>query len=357
MMLLVVFSSGCIKWFGWFGEKEKGDEGWYPFIDEGMENITFTDVAWKPDGAYALLVGYYSTTLSNATVVAFDGNTFTYILTNITMKYDGESFRLTRRMGLLESVCWAPDGSYALIVGRGGVVLRYDGTTLSGISGISYDYDLCDISWDPKYNCFTILGNHVSYPYAGALWEYDGSKITTVANNIGTRLTGIAWKNDGSYALISSMGYGTLWKYENNKFTLLSYGENKCMYDVAWEPAGGYALVVGDNIVVKYDGNQFTIFQRDDLKISIDCMKVDWKSDGNSATIIGDFGRILEWNGTNFINYSAGINNQLQGIDWDATGDYALIVGYNTTGYPWRSVVLSYRSNGVIEYIPIERTM
>lgn len=356
ILILALFGMGCIQ--DEKKTKENGSENMdetFPFVDEGLENITFADIAWKPDGKYALIVGHYINAPSNATILKFDGNKFTYVPTNITMKYDDESYRLTERMGILKEVAWSPDGKYALIVGRGGVVLKYDGTNLQGISGISYDYDLSDVAWNPKDNSFTILGKYVSYPYPGALWNYDGNKITLIGDDIGNSLTSIAWKPDGSYALITSMrGEVKLWRFDGNDFTPLSYEPRNVVYDVSWKTDGSYALIVGNKIVVKFDGEQFTIYHEDEIGISFNCEAVDWRPDGSYATIVGHFGRIIEFDGTDFTNISTDEYYTLFGIDWNTNGNYALIVGRNIYSLLGEdSPILKYYSNKVVEKVAV----
>lgn len=350
IVLISIFYMGCIEENNNGHKKKKTEE--FPFVDKGMENITLKDVAWKYDGKYALLIGWFFVETTSAAILLFDGNNFSYIPTNITMKYDNEIYRLESRMGLLESVAWSPDGEYALIVGRGGVFLKYDGKNLHGISGISYDYDLRDISWNPKDSCFYIIGNDVGYPYPGALWKYDDNKITMITNNLGTKLTSIAWNPDGNYALITSMRDDNLWKYDGHDYTSIPYEFRNVVFDISWKPDGSYALIVGDDIVVKYSEEKFKIYEKDEIGTSIECFKVGWRPDGSLATIIGEYGEIIEFNGTSFINKFLDNNFEFQGIDWNLKSDYAIIVG-NLYGYYGKALILKYTSDGTIVEIPI----
>ncbi|MEW5760722.1 MAG: hypothetical protein AB1779_08145, partial [Candidatus Thermoplasmatota archaeon] len=64
------------------------------------ENINFDDIAWHPSGSYGIIVGH------GGMVIKYDGLRFTVLARNLGFDpYD---------------VKWKPDGTYALIVGTGG---------------------------------------------------------------------------------------------------------------------------------------------------------------------------------------------------------------------------------------------
>jgi len=66
--------------------------------------------AWKPDGSYALICGY------GGTLLKYDGSAVSTITTGTS--------------SILWDVAWKPDGTYALTCGDSGTVLKYDGLSI-----------------------------------------------------------------------------------------------------------------------------------------------------------------------------------------------------------------------------------
>src|SRR5438309_9723641 len=64
-------------------------------------------VAWKPDGSYALIAG------DSAVLLKYDGNQLSPVPTGISTGFN------------FWSVSWKQDGSYALIGGSSGLFLKY----------------------------------------------------------------------------------------------------------------------------------------------------------------------------------------------------------------------------------------
>jgi len=79
----------------------------------GVRSFPPTAIAWKPDGNYALIVGY------NGIVKKFNGNSIVELNSGLSDRLDG--------------VAWHPSGDFALIVGgqwqpeyKEGIVLKFD---------------------------------------------------------------------------------------------------------------------------------------------------------------------------------------------------------------------------------------
>src|SRR5205823_9630085 len=73
-------------------------------------------VAWKPDGTYALIAG------DSAVLLKYDGTQLATVPTGISTGYN------------FWSVSWKQDGSYALIGGSSGLFLKYNGVSVTQIS-------------------------------------------------------------------------------------------------------------------------------------------------------------------------------------------------------------------------------
>ncbi|NQE04880.1 hypothetical protein C5S32_03320 [ANME-1 cluster archaeon GoMg1] len=138
----------------------------------------------------------------------------------------------------------------------------------------------------------------------------------------------IAWKPDGSYGLI--VGYGNIvLKYDGSDFTVLNTSLGFDPYDVEWKPDGSYALIVGSGgMITKYDETSFTVLVSPTTN---NLNKIAWKSDGSYALIVGASGTILKYDGSSFTIISSDTTANLNAINWDVSCSNALIVGDSGT--------------------------
>jgi len=229
-----------------------------------IEAISFcmTSIAWKPDGAYALIAGDWGV------IWKFDGLRFTTI-------------RWEATLGSLADVAWKPDGTYALIVGPGGIV-KFDETTATEILSCSARR----VAWKPDGTYALVVGEN------GAVWKYDGEAFTKFASETENDLTSLAWKPNGRYALIA--GYnGTLLKFNGTILMKLETNTTRNFNDIAWKPQGNYCLLVGNTIyygpggdVFKFDGTALTKLE----KVAIGLLnQIVWSPDGSVALIAGSY--------------------------------------------------------------------
>jgi len=262
-----------------------------------IEAISFcmTSIAWKPDGAYALIAGDWGV------IWKFDGLRFTTI-------------RWEATLGSLADVAWKPDGTYALIVGPGGIV-KFDETTATEILSCSARR----VAWKPDGTYALVVGEN------GAVWKYDETSLTLLGNIAEHWLEDVAWKPDGEYAVI--VGENNAWKYDETVFTKLATVESWINFDsVAWKPDGTYALIVGDGIW-KFDGNIFAKY-RDTGTMEV----AAWKPDGTYALIAAQLGGVWRFDELTFTRIST-FNFHLNDIAWTPIGTHALMVGIDHAGF------------------------
>ena len=99
----------------------------------------------------------------------------------------------------LTDVAWNPNGGYALVTGNGGTLLRYDGASFTSIES-GTNLDLFSVSWNPAGDKAVITGGKGNSK--ALVMTYDGNVLTTVASGAGPKLNGSMWAPDGSYAMI-----------------------------------------------------------------------------------------------------------------------------------------------------------
>ena len=267
-------------------------------------------VAWKPDGSYALIVG------EGGTVLKYDGTTLTALTSGTSAD--------------LQGIAWKPDGSYALIVGAGKTILKYDGTSFTSLQTADTDYLYRDITWKPDGSYALIVGDY----WAGLWWNgltqktTTGSYLSSVESGTYCR-RGVDWKPDESYALIVGFN-GQVSKYDGSTVSSLSSGVTDEFCGVDWKDTGDYALLVSHYPrVIKYTGgNNF---------VQLSCPttqklhEVAWQPNEAYALIVGDNGKVMSCDGTTVTNLSAPTSEDLYDVAWKADGTCALIVGYTGT--------------------------
>jgi hypothetical protein len=271
-------------------------------VDSGPIEYVHQKVAWKPDGSYALIVG------RNGDLLKYDGSTCTTIETDAGNLYDAD---------------WQPDGKYATIVGSGGIILKYDGSNLiTEESTISDTYFSVDWKSDGSYAL--IVGENGLYKYRS------GNPV----NQLSTLYYGkcVAWSPIEDIALVASNeGIYTYYDYGSNNYDLtLTYSDwTGYIFGISWKSNGDFALIVGDDVenkIVKYDGTSF-------IELSIDgdywFNDIAWKPTDNYALLVGQYGIVIKHDGNSYKEISSPTDKELNGIDWKPNSDIALIVGGN----------------------------
>jgi len=113
-------------------------------------NYTLSSVAWRPDGSYALIVG------EGGTLIKFANLKYGMIFID-----SGTSENLT-------SVSWKPDGVYALITGCNGMMIRFDHDTQRCLQiATNTNLKLKDVQWDTSGEHAEITGENgtsIIYP-------------------------------------------------------------------------------------------------------------------------------------------------------------------------------------------------
>ena len=313
-------------------------DGTITSLDSGTTRNLW-DVNWKPDGSYALILSEYE-------LLKFDGTTFTFqslprthyqgsnidwhpsgiyaIITNPSYakisKYDGATFTEYSTRSRVRGVSWKPDGSYALLVGGGGQIIKFDGTNFVHLSS-SIGSGLWDVNWKPDGSYALILSEY-------ELLKFDGTTFTFQSLPISHYQSNIDWHPSGIYAIITNPNYRKISKYDGATFT--EYSISLRSRDVSCTPDGSYFLIVGDS------GSAWTFDAVSLVSLSTgvtdNLQAVSWKPDGSYALVVGASGTVLKYDGLWFTELSSGVTKELYSVDWSSDGSYALIVGEYVTG-------------------------
>ena len=169
-----------------------------------------------------------------ALIVSYDGRVFKYY-------HNGTMTQVGRPVGSpLRQVARKPDGSYALMVGDQGVILKYDGTVITRIAtGFSATPNFNTVAWRPD-GSYALIGGS-----GGILVRYDGLSVTQIPDPSTTTIRSISWNPNGNTALAVGDKGTTLLYQTTIQISILSYGTSQPLFTVAWNPNGLYALAGG----------------------------------------------------------------------------------------------------------------
>jgi hypothetical protein len=263
----------------------------------------YEDIAWRPQGDYAILVG--------ATPVSTRAHGVIAKLWN-----DGSTWRVVTLSGTigipLTGIAWTSDGSIAVIVGgaRGGedqqagtLMLRFSGlsnswTTIytdSSISGLS------DVSYNPVQNMFYAVG------LDGRMMTYDGDQVGWMNGSAPKTadLFSITWRDNGGRAMMggwfagSQKGYilttdGTYTKI----VTEVQDQNNAYVNDASWAPGSDYTIFVGNAGGIWEYSLKTPLTKVDNPIDTRPYYGVDFRYDGKVAIIVGSDGDILRYDVT-----------------------------------------------------------
>jgi WD40 repeat protein len=300
----------------------------------GNYNVTVTAVSGS--FTHSIVIGVRATAKPQyALVTSFEGQL--YKLQNGTLTLIGQPVT-----GALRQIAWKPDGSYALISGDSGVLMKWDGTQLTQVvTSISSGTDLNTVVWSPD-GSYALLGGT-----DGALFKYDGVSVTSIPNPSTGQVQGISWNPSGTVALLVGNS-GTLLRYQNGVITVLSSGTSNTLYGVAWNPNGQYALIGGaGGSILRSDGTTVTALNTSGLYSTSSAIRfIAWNSAGTLAILVGNAGGVvLTYDGTNLTGLSPVTSNGLFSVAW--SGDTATIVGNSGTMLTYSGGVLKTVSTGV----------
>lgn len=293
-----------------------------------------SDINWKPDGSYALISG------SSGTLIKFDGSSFTEISTATTKD--------------LYDISWKPDGSEAVILGANpsgysyGTIFSYDGSNFESCFVEKNDM-YTTVSWKPNGDYAVIIERTAGK----ILYYYDTNTIIEVddhnLNLLGAE--GIGWKPDGNYALIG--GHGTFSKIKNTDVKeIWPTSDDHYIRDIKWHYENEYALVVGYTvgwdpiskpILRKYGEKSWQII---DPSTDNDLLGFSFKPGSSWGLITGEKGTVIKiTDDQECIPLSSGTLSHLTRIDWHPDGGSALMVGYNGTVLRYQSTEVGLKVN------------
>ena len=130
----------------------------------------------------------------------------------------------------LSAVAWNPNGSYALLAGSGGAILRYDGASLQTLNTVGiYNSSLIirSVAFNPSSGNALLVGD------SGLVLTYDGSNLAALPTITSSILYSVSWSNGVAYIV---GGQGTILTYSSGALTSVPSGFNSGFRGIAWKP-------------------------------------------------------------------------------------------------------------------------
>jgi len=233
---------------------------------------------------------------------------------------------------------WRPGGSYGLIVGSGGMLLKWTGTAVEQIE-TGLEEGLFDLDWKADGSSAIIVGNSSTV----LLWDAATEDLTLLPFSATLPLYGVAWDPSGLGALIVGEG-GYVAHYNGTGLVRIDSGTSVFLWRVAWRPGSDYAIAVGDEGVV-LELNTTLVRKKVDLPILWNLWRVGWATDGSYALITGQqhiggypYSLVARYNASGTYDEQAVPGTPaagLRGLQFAPGGSQAIIVGENSTAFLW----------------------
>jgi len=267
--------------------------------------------AWRPDGAYALLVG------NRGEALRFDGARFERLATGVTHNLRGAG--------------WSPDGKRALLAGNRGAVVLHEGGRFAELAPLTTE-NLRRVAWSPDGSCALLAGN------GGCVLHYDAASgaLRQLPGDRAHTLRCIAWRPDGAYALIggyasSHAGYPrpyALFRCDGRYLQgILATDDEDDVLAVDWAPAA----VVGEAhraavLVATYrhehaTGNKIVEYAGAGVRTravehASTLLGAAWEPRGAYLLLCGEAGAVARDDGARIVPVDSGTRDNLVGPFW-----------------------------------------
>jgi hypothetical protein len=199
-------------------------------------------LAWHPHEPWALIVG------NAGTVLRFE-------------REDGHNHRLwpvpADRAHTLRAVAFRPDGAYALVgayASRWGgyprphALYRCDGRYLQAVLATDEEDDLVAVDWRAETGEALIAGyawqpEQASAPARNKLITFDGSVYVCRVVESAGYLWGAAWRPQGDYALLTGQR-GLILRFDGDRIAPVANPDRSNLVGPFWKPDGTVAIML-----------------------------------------------------------------------------------------------------------------
>jgi hypothetical protein len=207
-------------------------------------------------------------------------------LASTLLRYTNERLQTRKLTGSFRSFAWEKGGDQLILVGDGGQILTIDGEKSARLPS-GPQQNLRGISMNPKDGTALIVGNAGS-----VLLVLEDHSVRKVDVPTSENLRAASWDPRGASALISG-NQGVLLRYSGQSLEVL-HGARANLRHIAWRPSSQMALVTSNcfaeefipspNLFAYHPANQ-TLGALNEGRV--DLIGVDWNADGTFALVVG----------------------------------------------------------------------
>ena len=244
---------------------------------------------------------------------------------SLLLYYEDQKTTSLNLGGNLRSLAWDPSGSFLLVVGDHGRILRITRDHHERVVAGTQE-NLRGVAVNSVTGTALVVGNAGTVLLLNGNGHFEKLNSPTIEN-----LRSAAWNTNGTVALVSG-NKGSLVKYDGERVQAVDDGIANLRH-VTWNPSSEQVLVTSNCFAEEFVPSP-TLFLYD-LKTGIlkavnegraDLIGADWKPNGESALVVGY--DVVWHNG--FIGSFDG--RSLTPIDFDNKRVYPVAVAWNPTG-------------------------
>lgn len=224
--------------------------------------------------------------------------------------YDEENLRSINLQGHLRGLAWDRQDRFLIIVGNGGRILKVGADAPASLDS-GTRHNLRAISVNPSDGTALIVGN------AGTTLLLDEEEhFTKITVPTFENLRAVAWNHEGSMALLAGNN-GTLLKFSRGEVVTVDAGRAN-LRDVSWRSKSECALIASNCFAEEFipSPNLFS-----------------YEAETGIAKPLNE-GRA-----------------DLIGVDWEWTGESALVVGYDVV---WHNGFIGFFAGAALSPVPFE---
>ena len=200
------------------------------------------------------------------------------------------------------------DDSHSWVVGEGGLIKFYDGTSWTDQDGGTTENLNAVFFIDPD-DGYAVGDN-------GTVLFFDGTAWTSIVAGTTNDLSSVYYVDaDNGWAVGAS---GIILNYSSGTWTQSTPDNNDLFGIYALSNTNVWACGAG-KIVLHYDGTEWT----SEVVGSKDHYAV-WFTDANNGWVVGKSGKIDYFNGNEWIPQNSGISKDLYAVSFNASGGYAV---------------------------------
>jgi hypothetical protein len=208
---------------------------------------------------------------------------------------------------------WGTSASDIFAVGNSGVILHFDGSSLSTMTSGTTRY-LRGV-WGSSASDVFVVGT------LGTIRHYDGVAWTSMDSGTTSDLHGI-WGTSPSDVFAVGVG-GIILHYDGSTWSPMSSGSTNWLRAV-WGTSGSDVFVVGNSgTILHYDGSAWTLVTSG---TSGNLCGI-WGSSSSDVFVVGASGITLHYNGSAWAVMASGTTNTLYGV-WGTSNSDVFAVGY-----------------------------